>query len=167
MNCEKCKSCPCREITNNKFQIPINMKTLFFIFTFSYLHIGKLAYYLINVISPFLVVLVPSKNSTSSVYAYTSIGCIAPLYFPSQPIFLSFVSNTFCPQRFQIMNLIFEIPKPLAKTTLLASPRCGVKAFGTSTNARTTALTGWQRVSAQPAEFIAIRQALKVPVALY
>src|SRR5574339_92548 len=95
------------------------------IFIFAYLHICKLAHYLINVISPFLVVLVPSKNSTSSVYAYTSIGCKTPLYFPSQPIFLSFVSNTFCPHRFQIMNRIFEIPKPLANTLLLMSPLCG------------------------------------------
>ena len=70
------------------------------------------AHYLINVISPFLVVFVPSKNSTLKVYAYTSIGCITPFTFPSQPWNGYLVSNTFCPQRFQIINCILAMPKP-------------------------------------------------------
>src|SRR5438270_13061376 len=82
-------------------------------------------------------------------------------------MFLSFVSKTFCPQRFQIMNLILLIPNPLTNILLFTSPLCGVKALGTSTAGTTTALTCLQAVSAHPAILNAVRHALKLPVALY
>ncbi len=89
--------------------------------------------YLISVMSPFLVAFFPSKNSTLKVYAYTSMGCTTPLNFPSHPMFTSFVSNTFCPQRFQIINCNLVIPNPFTKTLLFMSLLCGVNALGTST----------------------------------
>ncbi len=50
------------------------------------------------------------------------------------PTSRSSVSNTFCPQRFQIVNFILEIPNPRTMILLLISPLCGVNALGTSTS---------------------------------
>jgi hypothetical protein len=66
-----------------------------------------------------------------------------------------------------MINLILVMPNPLTKTLLFTSFLLGVNALGTSTNETITALTSWQRVSAQPTGFIAIKHALYVPVALY
>src|SRR5688572_12474477 len=66
-----------------------------------------------------------------------------------------------------MIKRILEIPKPLAKTTLFTSPLFGVNALGTSIAGTISVRTGRQNVSAQPAGLIAIRHAVKVPVALY
>lgn len=55
--------------------------------------------YLISVISPVLVVFVPSKNVADKEYPYTSMGCAFPRKLPSHPMLGSLVSKTSCPQR--------------------------------------------------------------------
>ena len=92
---------------------------------------------------------------------------MVPLNLPSQPMLLSFVSKTFCPHLFQIINFILVIPKPFTKILLFMVPLSGVNAFGTSTAGITIALTGLHAVSGHPATLKATRHALKVPVALY
>ncbi len=66
-----------------------------------------------------------------------------------------------------MMNLIFAMPNPLTCILLLMSLLLGVKAFGTSNAGTTMVVTGMHKVSGQPTELYAIKQALNVPVELY
>src|SRR6188768_3960552 len=115
--------------------------------------------------SPVFLNFLPSVNSTSSEYVYTSIGCNVPLKVPSHPSAWLLDINTICPHRLYILQSILPIPNPRTLIILFTPNLPGVNALGTSSPGRTIAGTSKQNVSVQPATFVASKHTLYVPVA--